>query len=132
MAQAIGDEVADGEMRVEFHVRPDESKAARDGGRQAGRSAQRAQHFRGALAFGVGIRRIERIGPSCKGFTYMAELRRLAAVNCARTDEQKSGGRTGDGELQRAARAFDNRVEHDAGGFVVQRGAGLGRGMDDM
>src|ERR1700681_573432 len=119
-------------MRVELHIRTNKSEAARDCGCKAGRSSQRAQQLCGALALAVGRGRVERIRPAFERFTYVRELRRLGAVDCTRTDEQKSGNRTGNGELQRAPCPFDNGVEHHQRCFAVQLGTGFGRGMDDV
>ncbi len=83
MVQTIGDKVADGEMRVEFHVGAHESETARDRRCKAGRSSQRAQQLRSALALAIGRRWVERIGPTSEGFIGMGELRRLGSVNCA-------------------------------------------------
>src|SRR5208282_6514685 len=82
--QSVPNKIADGKMNVQGQVRPDEGEATGDLRLQPVLfGIQRAEHFRGALAFAVGPLGTGRIGTATVFFRDVGQFRWLPAINRA-------------------------------------------------
>ena len=130
---AVADEVADGEVLIQLHVGSGKGEATRNFHLQLAVAAiECAQQLGGALAFRIGVCRIERVGSTRGLFANVRERGRLRAVDGARAEEEKFACVGRAGKLQTTAGAFDDGVEHQRRLFVVERRAGVGGGVDDV
>ena len=131
----VADEIARGEMDIERQQRPQQREDASVHDVHSELPAvDGAEHLGGALALAIGrFRFAETIGSARVILGDMARVPRLGAVDRARATGRRSVppvARTR--EIERAARARDDRVEHAARIVLVQVGARVGGGVDDI
>ncbi len=132
VVEGVAEEVADGEVGVEWQVGADEGEAAGDldfDGEFAG--ALGAHLFRGALALGVDVDVFEAGLGRDVVFRGVGDIGRLRAVDGSGAGEEKLLRVVGGGELESAIGAIEDGGEHRLRVFGELDCAGFCGGVDD-